>query len=81
MCVNIGTKYGKDDIHKDKDDIHKEFWEKLKDNFKGCVKEFFDGSTCNEKIIFFCGKCTFKEGYDRTYILDKKIWPKEDKKI
>ena len=69
------------DTKLDKDEVHKEFWKKLKNNFEGGVEEFFDGSTCNEKIIIFWGKCRFKEGYDRTYILDKKNWPKEVKKI
>ena len=69
------------DTKLDKDEIHKEFWKKLKENFKSGVDEFSDGTTCNEKIIIFWGKCRFKEGFDRSYILDKKNWPKEVKKI
>ena len=41
------------DTKLDKDEIHKEFWKKLKENFKSGVDEFSDGSTCNEKIIIF----------------------------
>ena len=54
------------DTKLDKDEIHKEFWKKLKENFKCGVDEFSDGSKCNEKIIIFWGKCKFKEGFDRS---------------
>ena len=65
----------------DHDEIHQEIWKKLDVNFKDGVKNFFDGSTSNEKILIFWGKCSFKEGYDRSYILNKENWPKEVKSI
>ena len=42
-------------------------WEKQEYNFREGVKEFTDGSTCNKKILIFWGKCSFKEGFDRSY--------------
>ena len=63
------------------DEIHKTIWKTLQNNFKEGVEEFSDGSTCKEKIIMFCWKCKFKEGFERNYILDKKNWPKGMKKI
>ena len=63
------------------DDIHKTFWKTLENNFKEGFEEFSNGSTCNEKIIIFWGKCKFKEGFDRSFILNEKNWPKEMKKI
>ena len=63
------------------DEIHKSIWKTLQATFKEGVEEFFDGSTCNEKILMFWGKCKFKEGFNRGFILDKKNWPKEIKKI
>ena len=69
------------DTKLERDDIHKEFWKKWNGNFKEGVKEFSDGSTCNEKILIFWGKCSFKEGFNRSYLLDKKNWPKEVKKV
>ena len=45
---------------------------KLKTNFKEGVEEFSEGSTCNEKIVIFWGKCKFKEGFGRSFLLDKK---------
>ena len=38
------------DTKLDKGEIHKEFWKKLKENFKSGVDEFSDGSTCNELV-------------------------------
>ena len=63
------------------DEIHKTIWKTLQNNFGEGVEEFLDGSTCNEKLIVFWGKCRFKEGFDRTYILDEKNWPSGMKKI
>ena len=63
------------------DEIHKTIWKTLQNNFKEGVEEFLDGSTCNEKIVMFWGKCKFKEGFDRNYILDKNNWPNGMKKI
>ena len=63
------------------DEMHKTIWKTLKNKFKEGVEEFYDGSTCNEKILIFWGKCKFKEGFNRSFILDKKNWPTEIKKI
>ena len=63
------------------DEIHNTFWKTIQDNFKDGVDKFYDGSTCNEKIIIFWGKCKFKSGFNRAYILDKKNWPKGIKSI
>jgi hypothetical protein len=53
----------------------------LKSNFNEGVEEFYDGSTCNEKILVFWGKCKFKKGFDKKFLLDKNNWPKEVKNI
>ena len=63
------------------DEIHKTIWNTLQNSFKEGVEEFLDGSTCNEKIVAFWGKCKFKEGFDENYILDKKNWPNGMKKM
>ena len=62
-------------------EINETFWKSFKDNFKDGVEEFWDGSLCNEKIIIFWGKCKFKEGFDRSFILNEKNWPKGLKRI
>ena len=48
-------------------------WEKQEYSFREGVKEFTDGSPCNKQI--FWGKCSFTEGFDRSYLLKKKNWP------
>ena len=53
-----------------KDDIHQTIWKTLRETFKEGVEEFSDGSTCNEKIIIVWGKCKFKKGYNRNFILN-----------
>ena len=63
------------------DEIHKTIWKKLETNFKEGVEEFSEGSTCNEKLVVFWGKCKFKEGFNQKYLLDQKNWPAEMKKI
>ena len=63
------------------DEIHKSIWKTLQATFREGVEEFLDGITCNEKILMFWGKCKFKEGFNRGFILDKKHWLKEIKKI
>ena len=67
----------KDEINLEEPEVKEDdkIWEKLEYNFKEGVKEFTDGSTCNEKILIFWGKCSFKEGFDRSYLLNKKNWP------
>ena len=71
----------KDEINLEEPEVKEDdkIWEKLEYNFKEGVKEFTDGSTCNEKILIFWGKCSFKEGFDRSYLLNKKNWPQEIK--
>ena len=61
------------DTKLERNDLHDKIWEKLE--FREGVKEFTDGSTCNIKILIFWGKCSFTEGFDRSYLLNKKNWP------
>ena len=62
-------------------EIHQSIWKTLRKNFSEGVEEFFDGSTCNEKLMLFWGKYRFKEGFDREYNLDKKKWGKGMRKL
>eukprot|EP00092_Neocalanus_flemingeri_P106988 GFUD01137298.1.p1 GENE.GFUD01137298.1~~GFUD01137298.1.p1 ORF type:complete len:212 (-),score=73.99 GFUD01137298.1:65-700(-) len=78
--VNIVGEYVYD-TKLQKDEINNTFWKTIQENFQHGVDKFYDGSLWNEKIVFFWGKCKLKNGFNRSYILDSKNWPKELKYI
>ena len=61
------------DTKLERDDIHKEFWKKWNGNFKDGVKEFSDGSTCNEKILISGENAHLRKDSTEVIFLIRKI--------